>query len=77
MFVGSDDGKIYALNLATGKKVWEFKTGGPVESSALVLDGKVFVGSSDAGEGIAGGDIGIIWIKDVALTWFGETPFIC
>src|ERR1041385_5759423 len=27
--------------------LWTFKTGGPVESSPLVLEGKVFVGSSD------------------------------
>src|SRR5437762_1072088 len=47
VFVGSNDGLVYALNLATGVKVWESKTGGPVESSALALEGKVFVGSSD------------------------------
>src|SRR5437762_3193943 len=47
VFVGSNDGQVYALNLATGVKVWESKTGGPVESSPLALEGKVFVGSSD------------------------------
>src|SRR4051812_10822551 len=47
-FVGSDDGNVYALDLANGKKVWSFKTAGPVESSPLVLNGKVFVGSTDA-----------------------------
>src|SRR3954454_7347538 len=34
--VGSDDGNVYALDLANGKKVWSFKTAGPVESSPLV-----------------------------------------
>ena len=48
VFIGSDDGNLYALALADGKKVWDFKTGGAVESSPLVLEGKVFVGSSDA-----------------------------
>ena len=48
VFIGSDDGNVYALALADGKKVWAFKTGGGVESSPLVLEGKVFVGSSDA-----------------------------
>src|SRR5206468_900040 len=33
---------------ATGKKIWTFKTEGPVESSPLVLAGKVYFGSSDA-----------------------------
>src|ERR1022692_3245357 len=48
VFIGSDDGNVYALTLADGKKVWDFKTGGGVESSPLVLEGKVYVGSSDA-----------------------------
>ncbi len=48
VFIGSDDGNLYALSLADGKKVWSFKTGGEIESSPLVLEGKVFVGSSDA-----------------------------
>ena len=47
-FIGSDDGSIYALDLATGEKRWSFKTEAPVESSPLALDGKIFVGSNDA-----------------------------
>ena len=48
VFIGSDDGFVYALDLESGKKLWAFKTGGPIESSPLVLNGKVYVGSSDA-----------------------------
>jgi len=48
VYIGSDDGSVYALDLLTGKKIWAYKTGGPVESSPLVLNGTVFVGSSDA-----------------------------
>jgi eukaryotic-like serine/threonine-protein kinase len=47
VFVGSDDGNLYALSLSDGKKVWAFKTGGNVESSPLVLEGRVYFGSSD------------------------------
>ncbi|MDK1031481.1 MAG: PQQ-binding-like beta-propeller repeat protein [Planctomycetia bacterium] len=47
VFVGSDDGKVYALDLAEGKKLWEYQTGGSVKSSPLVIGGAVFVGSSD------------------------------
>src|SRR5258706_1138405 len=47
IFIGSQDGNVYALAFADGSKLWTFKTGGPVESSPLVLEGKVFVGSSD------------------------------
>src|SRR2546428_6336432 len=33
VFIGSDDGNIYALDLRNGAKLWAYKTGGPVESS--------------------------------------------
>ena len=46
--IGSNDGYIYALDLAHGQKLWSFKTAGPVESSPLITDGKVFAGSTDA-----------------------------
>src|SRR5205823_10255912 len=48
VFIGSGDGNVYALDLASGKKAWAARTGGPVDSSPLVLDGKVFFGSTDA-----------------------------
>ena len=47
VFIGSDDGNVYALALPDGKQIWAFKTGGAVESSPLVLEGRVYVGSSD------------------------------
>src|SRR6266478_3366672 len=37
VFVGSDDGRMYSIDLNTGKKRWGFKTEGTVESSPLVL----------------------------------------
>lgn len=46
VFIGSDDGKLYALGLADGKKIWEFTADGPVESSPLVLNGRVHFGSA-------------------------------
>ncbi len=47
VFIGSNDGNVYALNATSGQKLWAFKTGDRVESPPLVLDGKVFVGSAD------------------------------
>ena len=47
VYVGSDDGYIYALNAGTGAKVWEFQTKGAVWSAPAVADGKVFAGSLD------------------------------
>ena len=51
LYVGSDDGNVYALNATTGAKLWNFTTGGVVESSPAVATGVpnalVYVGSDD------------------------------
>jgi outer membrane protein assembly factor BamB len=47
LYIGSDDGKLYALEAATGKKKWELATEGPVRSSPAVLAGTVYFGSYD------------------------------
>jgi len=48
VFIGSNDGNIYAIDLYKGRKVWAYRTGGAVEASPCVVGGKVFVGSSDS-----------------------------
>jgi outer membrane protein assembly factor BamB len=47
LFIGSDDGHVYALDALNGKLLWKFKTGGRVSSSAAVYDNKVYVVSFD------------------------------
>ncbi|HEY9172364.1 MAG TPA: PQQ-binding-like beta-propeller repeat protein [Verrucomicrobiae bacterium] len=48
IYVGAWNGKVFALNGATGAKSWEFQTGGRVHSSpAIGADGTVYVGSYD------------------------------
>jgi len=48
IYVGSKDGKVYALNGQSGAKKWEFTTGGYVYSSPTIgSDGTIYVGSSD------------------------------
>lgn len=47
VFIGSDDGNIYAIDLRTGGRVWAYETGDAVEAAPCVVDGSVFVGSSD------------------------------
>jgi outer membrane protein assembly factor BamB len=43
VYVGSFDGKLYALNATTGATVWTASDGGGVQSTATVLDGVVYV----------------------------------
>src|SRR5687768_2838963 len=46
-YVGSKDGHVYAVDVATGAERWRHATGGPVVASPAVADGVVLVGSFD------------------------------
>ncbi len=48
VYFGSGDGNIYALNAASGKLRWKFKTGDVVHSSPAISDGVLFIGSWDS-----------------------------
>ena len=47
VYVGSDDGNVYALNADSGTKIWNYATGGAIASTPAVDNGVVFVGSDD------------------------------
>jgi outer membrane protein assembly factor BamB len=46
-YVGTDDGTVYAVELAGQTLLWNAQTGGAVRSSPAVVDGVVYVGSDD------------------------------
>lgn len=47
VYVGSNDGNLYAVRAADGGKVWTFATKGAVRSSPAVADGAAFFSSAD------------------------------
>lgn len=47
VYVGSMNGKLYAVNAADGSHAWTFETGGPILHSPACAEGKVYVGSVD------------------------------
>jgi len=50
IYVGSHDKKLYAINGKSGVKLWEFETGGSVDSSLVIgSDGTVYVGGGGLG----------------------------
>ena len=51
VIAGSRDKKVYALDAASGKPLWEFLTEGMVDASPVVVGERVYVGClSDAGD---------------------------
>jgi outer membrane protein assembly factor BamB len=47
VFVGAGDGRLYAIDAATGKLQWSFKANDIVHTTPVIADGKVVFGSSD------------------------------
>ena len=47
VYIGSTDGRLYALDRESGAKRWALKTGARVVSSPAVADGRVYVLSYD------------------------------
>jgi outer membrane protein assembly factor BamB len=47
VLIGSRDRRLYALDRATGKQVWDFPTDGKVDSSPVVVGQRVYFGSHD------------------------------
>ncbi len=45
---GSGEGKFYAVELASGRPVWEFKTNGTIQSSPTVCGNTVYFGSANS-----------------------------
>ena len=45
IYVGSDDGTLYAVDAETGTEQWTFETGDSVQSSPTVVDEIVYFGS--------------------------------
>ncbi len=48
MYVGSDDGNLYAIDAASGGLVWKYTTGGSVRSSPTLDNGMVYFLSGDS-----------------------------
>ena len=47
ILAGSDDGRLYMLNLADGKLLWSYETGRSITSSPAVSNGMVVAGCDD------------------------------
>jgi eukaryotic-like serine/threonine-protein kinase len=47
VYIGSDDGNLYALNARNGSLLWQYTTGGPIKSTPCLANNTIYVGSND------------------------------
>ena len=47
VYIGNGDSNLYALNASTGDKIWEYKTGRGITTTASVSNGVVYIASGD------------------------------
>jgi outer membrane protein assembly factor BamB len=76
VFVGSDDGKVYALNASTGALVWNYTTGGYVYSSPAVAGGIVYVGSLDDKVYALNASTGALMWNYKTGSWVASSPAV-
>lgn len=62
VYVGADDGYLYALRAGDGSPLWHYKTGGTLLSSPILVHDIVYVGSND-------GYVYALSADDGALLW--------
>ena len=48
IYVGADDGVLYALDAKTGKTQWTLKTGGEILATPVISDDVIYIGSGDS-----------------------------
>jgi outer membrane protein assembly factor BamB len=46
-FVGSEDGRLYALDVGSGQSVWEYEAGGGFVGGPAVAAGRLIIGNTD------------------------------
>jgi len=47
LYLGCDDGRLYAVDATTGQKLWDFPTGDKITSSPALVGDTIYVGSHD------------------------------
>jgi outer membrane protein assembly factor BamB len=84
LFIGSYDGKMYALSVASGRLIWEFKTvgdryfpKGEIQKAALISGDAVIFGSRDFNIYAISKSTGAgLWNRKEAGSWIIATPLL-
>jgi len=90
VFIGSFDGRVYALELSSGKLRWRYDTDGAalksgdfgfdrrsIQSSPAVSNGVVFIGARDGFVyALGAGDGKLRWRYNHEISWINSSPAI-
>jgi outer membrane protein assembly factor BamB len=76
VYIGSDDGKVYALNSSTGALKWNYATGDIIRSSPAVSGGVVYIGSFDSNVYALDADTGALKWNYVTGGWVESSPAV-
>src|SRR6478609_966808 len=78
VYIGSEDGCLYAIGEKTGKKLWKFQTGGAVHSSPAFFKNMIYFGSFDGYYYAVDAKKGSLkWkFKTGGEHWSGEVSFL-
>lgn len=49
VYIGLNDGYLYAINTTTGKEIWEFETSAPIKCTPAIYNGRIYFGSGHGG----------------------------
>jgi len=74
VYVGSDDGHLYAIDLASGKEKWKYAVGAPVRCSATVAGGRVFLTSANGVHAVDAASGAKLWIK--SGSFWDDSPLV-
>ena len=47
VYIGSNDGRLYVLDLNNGAKLWEFNAGAALSASPAIANGRIVIGAQD------------------------------
>ncbi|MNS35308.1 Serine/threonine-protein kinase AfsK [compost metagenome] len=76
LYVGNDNGSLYALNSNDGSTYWSYPTGSAIKSSPISVGGNIIVGSDDRNLYSVDSATGLLRWKYTASDRIASSPFV-
>jgi len=76
VYFGSDDGKLYKVDVDSGALIWEFATGGRIRGAPALANGRVVVVSADGNLYAVSADTGLLAWKSPLAEFSRSSPAV-